>query len=145
MTATWAPTLTDVGDCIPSKTINVNLPGNDDYLGTFTSDTRPTAVQAQRTIDKCTDDITAAFGTIPASIELVARNAAMWRAAADIWLAYPDRDADITSEYAALDARAKYEYTQLTIAAASQGTGSEARSPYWSAPDPVWYGDRNDI
>lgn len=141
--ATWAPTLSDVGGCIPTRTVNVNLPGSTEYLNTFTADTRPTAQQAQQKIDQAVDDVSRAVSSVPVDLEGSAKNAAMWRAAADIELAYPDRNAD-ANYYAQLDARAKYEWELFLNAANSGGTG-DASLPMWSMPQPPWWGDRNDI
>lgn len=141
--ATWAPSLTDVGGCIPTRTVNVNLPGSTEYLNTFTSDTRPTGLQAQAKIDQAVADVELAVASIPTELEDAAKNAAMWRAAADIELAYPDRNAD-ANVYAALDARARYEWGLFIDAANSGGTG-DGQLPYFSFPAPPSWADRNDI
>lgn len=146
--ATWAPTLAEVAGCIPTRTANVNLPGEDEYLNTFNTDTRPTGDEAQKVIDHAVSDVETFAATIPTMItpnlESVAKNAAMWRAAADIELAYPDRTADV-SIYAQLDARARYEWDAFVRACSSQGTTTGTGIPTWTMPDPVWWGDRNDI
>lgn len=144
MSEIWAPTLTDVGGCIPTRTANVNLPGEDKYLGTFTADTYPTDVQAQKAIDHAVNDVVLAATSITAVLEPAAKNAAMWRAAADIELAYPDRNAD-ANYYAQLDARARYEWDLFLKACDSQGSSTESGIPSWTMPEPVWYGDRTDI
>lgn len=141
--ATWAPTLAEVGGCVPTRTANVSLPGEDEYLNTFTTDTRPTAAQAQAIIDHAVADVEAVT-TIGAPLEAVAKNAAMWRAAADIELAYPDRNAD-ANYYAQLDARARYEWDRFKAATEDPDTGSGTGMPTWTMPEPVWWGDRNDI
>lgn len=141
--ATWAPTLAEVGGCVPTRTANVSLPGEDEYLNTFTADTRPTADQAQVKIDRAVADVEAAR-TITASLEDVAKNAAMWRAAADIELSYPERNAD-ANYYAQLDARARYEWDRFIDASDNPETGTGAGLPSWTMPEPVWWGDRNDI
>lgn len=144
MTEAWAPTLEDVGTCIPTRTANVNLPGDDTYLGTFTSDTRPTDTQAQNRIDKAVNDVIAACTGIDTNLEPAAKNAAMWRAAADLELAYPDRNAD-ANYYAQLDARARYEWDLFLKAAAQQGDTVASAVPQWYMPQPPWWGDRTDI
>ena len=141
---TWSPSLADVGGCIPTRTVNVSLPGSEDYLNTFTADTRPTATQMQSIIDHAVNDVIAAVATVGVTLEPLAKNAAMWRAAADAELAYPDRNAD-ANYYTALDARAKYEWSLMLTAADDQGTGTTGTAPQWYMPDPVWYGDRTDI
>lgn len=141
---TWSPSLSDVGGCIPTRTVNVNLPGSEDYLNTFTTDTRPTALQVQEKIDQATNDVLSAVAAVGPDLEDVAKNAAMWRAAADAELSYPERNAD-ANYYAALDARAKYEWSLLIAASEDQGTGTSGTIPQWYMPDPTWYGDRTDI
>lgn len=140
----WAPSLADVAGCIPTRTANVSLPGEDGYLNTFTEDTRPTDVQAQLIIDHAVSDVKSAVTSVTAALEAVAKNAAMWRAAADIELAYPDRNADVNT-YNALDERARYEWARFMDAANNQGTSTTAGVPQWAMPIPVWWGDRNDI
>lgn len=141
---TWAPTLPEVAGCIPTRTANVNLPGEDKYLNTFNDDTRPTGSQAQSVIDHAVADAVLAITTITPALEPVAKNAVMWRAAADIELAYPDRNAD-ANYYAQLDARARYEWDKFLKVSESQGSSTETGLPTWTMPEPVWYGDRNDI
>lgn len=142
--ADWAPTLEDVAACVPTRTANVTLPGTDDYLNTFTADTRPTDVQAILVIGKAVADVLGAVSSVTVRLEPLAKNAAMWRAAADIELAYPDRNAD-ANYYAQLDERARYEWALFIGAAEEEGSSNSAGVPQWSMPPPVWWGDRNDI
>lgn len=144
MAPSWAPTLRDVGGCIPTRTVNVNLPGNEVHLGTFTEDTYPTAEQAQDKIDQACADVLKAVATVGTDLEDPAKNAAMWRAAADAELAYPDRTADV-NHYEQLNARAKYAWELFLNAAASQGTGDSATLPVWYSQDSPWWADRADI
>jgi hypothetical protein len=146
MAELWAPTLAEVADCIPSKTVNVSLPGSEDPIGTFTDDTRPTGVQAQRHVDSAVSSVLGFAPTIPTALEPVAKSAAKWRAAADIWLSYPDRDADITSAYAALDARARLEWDKFTNAAGDQGVSTDTSTvPYWNFEEAPEWADRIDL
>jgi hypothetical protein len=125
--------------------VNVNLPGTDDYVNTFTADTRPTAEQAQPIIDHAVADVVLAIPVaISVALEPAAKNAAMWRAAADIELAYPERNAD-ANYYRDLNERALYEWGLFKEAADQEGSGTESHSPNWAFPEPVWYGDRTDI
>lgn len=144
MAEPWAPTLTEVAGCVPTRTANVSLPGEDDYLNTFTEDTRPTAEQAQEKIDHAVADVLAAVTSVTTTLEGVAKNAAMWRAAADIELAYPDRNAD-ANYYAQLDERARYEWDKFKEAADDEGSSTSTGFPQWAMPEPVWWGDRNDL
>lgn len=140
----WAPTLEDVAGCIPTRTANVNLPGDDEYLNTFNDDTRPNSTEAQKAIDHAVTDALSVVTSIPTALEDIAKNAVMWRAAADIELAYPDRNAD-ANYYAQLDARARYEWDRFIKASEGQNSSTEVGVPTWQFPTPVWYGDRNDI
>lgn len=144
MTVSWAPTLGDVGNCIPTRTLNVNLPGDETFLNTFTTDTRPTATQAQAIINQACNDVVLAVISVTTALEPIAANAAKWRAAADIELAYPDRNADVNT-YVQLDARARYEWELLLKAAENQNESVDSSLPVWYMPTPDPNGDRRDI
>lgn len=139
---TWVPTLDQVASCIPSRTVDLSEPGSSTYLNTFTGNTVPTGAQAQVIIDRTVEDVTNAVANIPALLEAAARNAATWRAAADIELAYPDRTADINI-YTALNARAEKEWKLFLDRAEFIGGSSEAVIPSWYMPDPPSWGDTN--
>lgn len=140
----WTPTLEQVGGCIPAKTVNVNLPGEETYLYTFNDDTVPNAERAQSIINDAASSVAQAVTVVQPSSETLAANAAKWRAAADIWLSFPNRDADISSEYAALNARANTELALFIEANNRADTAPDSDPvPYWSFPDPTVYGDRN--
>jgi hypothetical protein len=142
VTEPWAPSLEEVAGHIPTRTRDNNRPGSDALTGTFSTGTTPNQEQAQRITDAAVATVTAAVGTVTTALEALARDAAGWRAAADIELAYPQRDADVTV-YEQLDARAKDALTRLLTAADDQGGGVEAGLPVWEFPMPVWYGDEN--
>jgi hypothetical protein len=121
-------------------------------LGTFTSSTTPTASQAQAFIDAAVRSLVALVGVLPtvgdpatlANLSGAARDAAEWRAAADIELAYPNREADVTLA-AALDQRAASALAALKTALAEAGAGVVDVTPDWMFPDPVTiapWGDR---
>jgi hypothetical protein len=69
-----------------------------------------------------------------------AKNAAEWRAAADIEVAYPLRDADVRV-YAQLDQRAKDALSQLVMALRVELGGPVDLYPIWMSPVPVTWGD----
>lgn len=141
---TWDPTLVEVGGCIPTRTVNVNLPGSTEYLNTFNSDTRPTAAQAQVKIDGAVNAVLNAVSAIGPDLEDMAKSAAMWRAAADIELSYPDRNAD-ADYYRLLNERAQYEWDLFLSAAESDNTSNAATVPTWYTTDAPWWADRTDI
>jgi hypothetical protein len=138
----WPPSLVDVADHIPTRTRDLSDPGSDTLLGTFTDDTTPTADEAQRIIDTAVATVQSAVPTVSPGLEVLARDAAAWRAAADIELAYPERDADIQQVYDRLNARADLALKRLIEAAEAAGTSSEATLPQWSMPAPVPWGDQ---
>lgn len=147
MTApSWAPTLSEVGQRIPTRTRDTQTPGSDTLLGTFTVATTPTDTQATQAIADACNWVTGAVGDLPTSgtdlaqILALAASAAAWRAAADIEIAYPLRDADVRT-YAALDQRAKDELAQLRLALATETGGPVELVPIWQAPVPVTWGD----
>jgi len=148
----WAPGVDEVARHIPRRTRDSRSPGSDTVLGTFTSSTTPTASQAQAFIDAAVRSLVALVGVLPATgdpaavanLQGAARDAAEWRAAADIELAYPNREADVTLA-AALDARAVTALAALRTALAEAGAGTVDVSPEWMFPDPVLtapWGDR---
>ncbi|MEV4179938.1 hypothetical protein AB0J28_00645 [Streptosporangium canum] len=146
MAEPWAPTLEQVADHIPTRTRDATTPGSDALLGTWNEHTTPTAEQANRYIASAVAEVLGAVaGTVPATptyLAGLARKAASLRAAADIELAYPDRDADVRV-FEQLDQRAKDALQRLIDAVSDSGsTGTEGSLlPVWSFPDPGWPGD----
>jgi hypothetical protein len=120
----------------------VKTPGSDKLLNTFTASTTPTAEQAQAVIDQVVATLTADAGTIPgnADVQVAARAAAEWRAAADIEVAYPNRNADV-QVYAQLDARANAAYAVLLRVLAEAGAGQVDVVPAWNMPPSPPWGD----
>ena len=143
MAEAWSPSIDDVAKHIPTRTRDTATPGSDAMLGTFSSSTTPTADQAMAVIDAAVLNVlsqTGALDQTDSGLLAQARSAVEWRAAADIELAYPNRDADVRVADQ-LDARAKYELATLLRRLQYQGEGEPAAVPYWSAPDPPVYAD----
>lgn len=141
----WTPSLEQVADHIPTRTRDATAPGTDTLLNTFNGQTTPTDEQASRQITRAVAEVFAAVGGIvpatPTYLPSLASEAAALRAAADIELAYPDRQADV-SVYEQLDQRAKDALQRLIDAINDQGSGPEGSLlPQWAFPQPVWYGD----
>jgi hypothetical protein len=142
----WAPGLADVARHVPTRTRDTKTPGSDAMLGTFTASTTPTAGQAQQVIDDTVAAILADVGELPATpeqapeIAVAARVAAEWRAAADIEVAFPNRDADVRV-YDQLNARAEVALATLKRVLAQAGAGVVDVSPEWSMPDAPPWGD----
>ncbi|MFI6793676.1 hypothetical protein ACIBG4_40730 [Nonomuraea sp. NPDC050383] len=146
MAETWQPSLEQVADHIPTRTRSAAAaPGDDSMLGTFNGSTTPTDEQATRQIVAAVAEVLAAVGgtipALPAHLAALASEAAALRAAADIELAYPDRQADV-SVYEQLDRRAIAALQRLIDGVNDAGSGPEgALMPVWAMPDPAWYGD----
>lgn len=148
MAESWAPAVDDVARHIPTRTRDTRNPGSDTLLGTFNSSTTPTADQAQAVIDSAVNGILSAVGDMPTSpaeavqrCQGAARSAAEWRAAADIEIAYPVRDADVRL-FAQLDQRAKDELATLKLAMQQENAGTVDVLPYWQMPDPPPWADQ---
>lgn len=116
-------------------------------LGTFTASTTPTDEQAQAVIDDAVNWVISEAGPVPANtdanyplISQSARSAAEWRAAADIEIAYPNRDADV-QVFAQLNQRAKDAMTSLLNAMSETGEGTVEAYPVWSFPPPPPWAD----
>jgi hypothetical protein len=123
--------------------------GSDKQLGTFTANTTPSDAQAQSVIDDAVTWVLGQVGELPVvppaseQIQWAARSAAEWRAAADIEIAYPNRDADIRL-YMQLDQRAKDSITTLRQALAVEvGGGAVDLLPIWTSPAPAPWGDKS--
>ncbi|MDX3100449.1 hypothetical protein [Nonomuraea angiospora] len=146
MAEPWTPSLEMVADHIPTRTRPIEPPGETRYLNTFTSETTPTDVQAQRRIEDAVVTVLAAVGGVvpaaPMFLSILAREAAALRAAADIEIAYPDRDADV-AVYEQLNELANAKLERLVQAINDQGHGTSGSSllPVWSMPEPPWWGD----
>jgi hypothetical protein len=143
MPEAWAPSLADVARHIPTRTRDTKTPGSDALLGTFTATTTPDNAAAQAAVDAAVQFVLSESGPLDQTdpgLLAAARAAAEWRAAADIELAYPNRDADV-AVYAELDARAKTEMAQLVHLLEALGEGFAEQVPFWSAPDPPVYAD----
>jgi hypothetical protein len=111
-------------------------------LGTFTASTTPDAGQAQAVIDDAVAVLIADMGQLPAieEVRVAARNAVEWRAAADIEISYPNRDADVRV-YDQLNARAADAYATLRRVLAEAGAGLVDVAPDWSFPPAPSWGD----
>lgn len=142
----WAPGLTDVARHIPTRTRDSKSPGSDKLLMTFNGNTTPTDSQVQQLIDDTLAGLEAVVGDLPGvvaafpDVSVALRTYVEWRTAADIELAYPNRDADIRV-YDQLSARATAAMTVVTNALAQTDQGTVAAVPVWMFPAPSPYGD----
>jgi hypothetical protein len=149
MVEAWAPGLSDVAKHIPARTRDKSKPGQDVMLRTFNANTTPNDADVQQRIDDAVSALIGQVGELPAqlteSAEVadMARTAVEFRVAADIELAYPNRDADLIT-YDRLDRRAQLAMQQLTAAlalAAGGGGYTPDLLPQWAFPDPPPWGD----
>lgn len=145
MAESWAPSLEQVADHIPTRTRDASTPGDTALSGTFSSVTEPTDEQARRHIAAAVAEVLGAVGgtipVTPAFLYELASEAASLRAAADVELAYPNRNAD-ADRFPQLDQRAKDALQRLVDAVNDQGSGPEgALLPVYAFPDPPWHGD----
>jgi hypothetical protein len=134
----WVPSLREVADYVPSRTVPVNTAA-DDPLMTFTTSTRPTGEQVARLIRAAVGWVTATCGTIHPSLYDVAQSVAALRTAATVELSYPERDADVPNSVELLSqadkALAKLESANETVT----GTSTDPVTQYtleYSFPDP---------
>lgn len=145
----WAPTLSDVAQRVPTRTRDVLTPGSDKLLMTFNANTTPTDADVQQQIDNLVATLEAQIGDIPDVLTLhpdaavAMREWVGWRVAADIELAYPNRDADVRVADQ-LAARADKAWAALQ-AAMSVGELSPAlgTEPVWAFPLPPPWGDKS--
>jgi len=131
---------------IPLRTRDTRSPGSDVVLGTFTAATTPTDAQAQQAIDDTVAALVADVGPLPAGaalsadIAVAARVAAEWRCAADIEIAWPNRDADLRL-YDQLNARAADALVTLRRVMVEAGAGLVEAYPEWALPAAPAWGD----
>lgn len=139
----WLPTLEDVADYVPTRTVPEDTPGQDDPLGTFTSATTPTADAVTRLILRAASEVQVAIGEdVPTELHDAAKTATALRAAAFVELAYPRRDADVNVASSLL-AEANRALERGRVAIITLPDSSVGASPLWEFPDPVAYGDVN--
>lgn len=138
----WAPGLTDVARHVPTRTRDTKTPGSDKLLMTFNANTTPNDAVVQQMIDDTLEGLEAQVGDIPSvalqfpNLATAMRSYVEWRVAADIELAYPNRDADIQVSVQ-LAARASLVLATITTALAGAGEGTAAVDPVSFFPDPA--------
>lgn len=143
MAEPWAPTLEEVADYVPTRTIPTIGVGEQQPLGTFDTTTTPTGAHAQRIIDRAVSWVLARTGAVAESAQGAAKDVAALRAAGLVELAYPDRDADVNTATALLgQADAALDDLVAANLSAGGGSGSDAQPlALHSFPAPHPYGD----
>lgn len=133
----WEPTLKEVGDFVPTRTVAFNPAGNDEPSGTFTANTTPTDEQAARLITAAAAHVSARAGTVDLTLYEAARSCTAMRAAAFVEYAYPVRDGEVN--VAAQLLRASDEALAALVLANGSAGGDTPGSnllPAYSFPDP---------
>jgi hypothetical protein len=145
----WAPTLSDVARHVPTRTRDTTTPGSDKLLGTFNQNTTPTDAQVQQLIDDAAASLIASVGALDPTANLApdiataARVYVEWRAATDIEIAYPNRDADIQL-VAVMETRVTGALATLKSAIAESGGGLvDVATPFWAFPNGPLFPDQS--
>lgn len=133
---TWIPTREQVAAIIPRRTHVGSTTGWGQTLGTFTADTRPSAVAVDDLISKAARWIEVVAGPIVNdSIEQSATDAAAMYVAGLILTTWPDTDSDFKAGQLLLD---RADKMRRDVAAANVvDTGTDPVAPV--AVMPVWY------
>jgi hypothetical protein len=140
---TWTPTLAEIGAAVPLRTRVTDgaYATTDQDSGTFSSSTTPTDTQVNVYLAGVQADVSARAGTIPASLEPLAKWVTILGVAAQIEEAYPAPDGvDVAATF-----RAQYESELATLIGATTAAGAgptgAALVPQWSYPpvnDPAY-------
>lgn len=144
----WAPGLADVARHVPTRTRDAKSPGSDTLLMTFNANTTPSDAQVNQLIDDAVGVLESQVGDLPGvtsqhpDLAIAMRSYIEWRVAADIEIAYPNRDADIRV-YDQLNARAALALKSVTDALVTGDLGATAVDPQWAFPDPPPYADQS--
>lgn len=144
----WAPGVSDVARHIPTRTRDTKTPGSDTLLGTFNGNTTPNDSAVMQMIDDTVASLEAQYGDMPTIVlnhpdaAAAMRQYVEWRVAADIEIAYPNRDADIQTA-AALDARAVKALAVVSAALATADVSAEATDPSLNFPTTDAYPDQS--
>lgn len=143
-TTAYDPTLTEVADYVPGRTLTYLNPGTETYLGTFTAETTPSDEQVGRLIRSAVSELLGRVGAVQPGLADRARDAVACLTAAYVELAFPVRASDLNT-YDKLMARADAKLAALAesnLAAGATPPGlAPALLPQWSYPDPVTWGD----
>ncbi len=111
----WAPTIAQVGAILNART---RQEGTGALLGTFTTETVPTATQVDSLIENACNDVLAEVGTIPTELEANAGSVAAWGTAMIVELSfYPSQVGDDNDIYAALEKQYNTRLMRLKEAA----------------------------
>jgi hypothetical protein len=138
----WVPSLRNVADYVPTRTVPVDTPGSMTPLGTFNSTTVPTDEMVDRIAKGAASWVSSKAGVVDPDLYEFATSVAAVRAAAFVELAYPTRDGD-ASVYEELFKQSDAGLAALIVAngAAGETPPGEGLLPQWSFPDPAFNSD----
>ena len=131
-TSDWAPLVADVGAILRARTKDAN----DNELGTFTANTRPTGDQVDELIETAITDIESEVGSVPDVLQDAARRVAALGTALLVELSHwPNEVAQGRSPYDQLKELYDARFTRLKAqiddvnAGGDVGGGSESEVP----------------
>lgn len=144
----WAPTVEQVADFVPGRTLVGAVDGYGQSRNTFDDSTHPTGAQVLRLIERATSWVTTAAGTIPGDnaglLAAATSTAACWTAGM-VELTYPDNSRDLETARTLLDLATGMRRDLVTAIEVTTGTDPDtpaAQVPVlYSFPDPVPWGD----
>lgn len=135
----WAPSLVQVADYVPWRTLtraeSSILDSEDTYQATFTATTRPDGSQVGRLITNAVARVLARVGTLADTLQGAATAAAAVLAAASVERGWPE-DQDALARAEALEKQGELLLAEL-VAANTVETGNDYGldiSPVWSFP-----------
>jgi hypothetical protein len=142
----WAPTLVQVAQYIPARTLTTDT---HTYLHTFATNTNPTATEVDGLIaDACTW-VLVATGTLDSTLEAFAAAVAAVYAAACAERGFPDRDADVDTAQQLYDQavamRGDLDRANAALTGEDTTDPASAVPVLYGFPTPVEWGDENFI
>lgn len=136
----WAPTTAQTAVYAPWLTVSLSVPGSQDYVNDFTSDTSPGAAIALRHMEDAANLIGVTLTTVPAALQPLASTVVARYAAATLAAAYA-RTAEDAQRAAAMLTAAQALMKSLIEAGDNAGAAALDPVPVAYAPDPVPWGD----
>jgi hypothetical protein len=134
---TWTPGRSQVAKYVPWLTVSLTTPGSQTYLETFSADTSPSGVVADRHIADAANLVTPLAAVMPESLHGLAGTVTALYAAASLAAAYARSDDD-AQRAAALLVRASGALKQLETAIQDLSDGAldglDIVYPVWSFP-----------
>lgn len=131
----WTPLVADVGAILRARTKDTN--GTE--LGTFTVNTRPTAVETQALINSALSDVLARTGPIPAALVDFARRVVTFGGALLVELSYyPEQIRSGRSPYPELKEWYDSALERLVLAVTDVNSGGDVGGDDTGIPLPIY-------